>query len=78
MHSPKKQDKWPKYKTLPAALALYLTVMSVYGWRSFSRDGKIWLFCLIVVIEVAIIVALFFLLRHQYRRLHRDDEDFEH
>lgn len=60
--------RWPKYKTLPLALLIYCIAMGVYG--VMHNDGKLPDddFFLICAIEVAIIVALFFLLRYQYNK----------
>jgi hypothetical protein len=58
---------------LPLALALYLAVMSVYGWRRYHLSDRMGEYCLIVAVEVVIIVALFFLLRYQHKRRERDE-----
>lgn len=59
--------RWPKYKTLPLALLIYCIAMGVYG--VMHNEGKLPDdFFLICAIEVAIIVALFFLLRYQYNK----------
>ena len=59
--------KWPKYKTMPIALLIYFVAMAVYG--IVHNGGKLPPdFWLISCIELVILVALFFLLRYQYKR----------
>jgi heme/copper-type cytochrome/quinol oxidase subunit 2 len=59
---------------LPLALTLYLAVMSVYGWKRYRLSDRMGEYCLIVAVEVAIIVALYFLLKYQHKRRERDNE----
>jgi phosphatidylglycerophosphate synthase len=69
-----KQTRWPKYKTLPLALAIYLLIMSVYGWRTLYpvNPTQYWL---AIAAEVVIIVVLYFLLKYQHDRKKRYDEE---
>lgn len=52
---------------MPIALLIYFVAMAIYG--IVHNDGKLPQdFWLISCIEIVILVALFFLLRYQYKR----------
>ncbi len=54
-----------KHILLPAVLAVYTVIMAVYGWERYKRDDMLGEYFTIIGVELAIIVALFFLLRHR-------------
>lgn len=56
-----------KYILLPSVLAIYTVIMAVYGWERYNRDGMLGEYFTIIGVELVIIVALFFLLRHRER-----------
>ena len=57
--------RWPKYKTMPVALLIYFVAMAVFSiyhnnWQLPDR------FLLIIVVELVVIIALYFLLKKRY------------
>lgn len=59
------KKRWPKYIILPMALLIYSIAMTVFGIH--RNNGKLpddfWLF---LVVEVAVIIALYYLLKKKH------------
>ena len=61
--------KWPKYKTLPLALLLYFVVMAALGIKQNHGilPNNFWIS---VVVELLVIVALYWLLKKKSKAGH--------
>lgn len=59
--------KIPRYKLIPALLAVYALFMTLYFGLDLLRDGQHLRFYSTVIAETAVIVLTYFALRRRYR-----------
>lgn len=59
--------KYPKYIVMPTALLIYFIAMTIYGMKmnQWKLQDNFWLIC---IIEIAVIVVLYFALKYQYKK----------
>ena len=59
--------KYPKYIVMPTALLIYFIAMTIYGMKmnQWKLQDNFWLIC---IIEIVIIVVLYFALKYQYKK----------
>lgn len=59
--------KYPKYIVMPTALLIYFIAMTIYGMKmnQWKLQDNFWLIC---IIEITVIVVLYFALKYQYKK----------
>lgn len=70
-----RSQRIPKYKWLPVILFLYFAGMSIYFGKDLILSGQYLRFTIISVVEILVIIAVYFTQKGKYKAEQRRKEE---